>query len=80
MEIAVSSFIYIMNFILEQLESIIPYNLLLSIIREQASNFFVFVNCLVEEMRFWKPFEKANKCSNIMSRIHFNILGKIVDL
>ena len=80
MEIAVSSFIHIMNFILEQLESIITHNLILAIIREQASDLFVVDYFRVDELRFWKSSEKAKKCSDIMSQIHFKILGKIVDL
>ena len=31
-------------------------------------------------MGLLKPFKKAKKCSDIMSRIHFLILGKIVNL
>ena len=80
MEISVTSFIHVVNFILEHLESIILYNLILTITREQADNLFVVAGCGVEELRFWKPFEKAKKCSEIMSRIHFEILGNIVDM
>ena len=59
-----------MNFIFEQLEIIIPYNLLLVIIIEETDNLFVVDDCWVEELRFWKPFNKAKKCSRIMSQVH----------
>ena len=47
METTVTSFIRIMNFILEQIESIIPYNLPLARIREKAAGFFVFADLQV---------------------------------
>ena len=80
MEMYISSVIHIINFILKHLEIIIPLNLLLARIREQAPDFFVIANFWVEELRFWQPFKKAKKYFNIMSWIHFKILGKIVDL
>ena len=67
-----------MNFILKQLEIIIPYSMLLTRIREQASDFFAVDDFWVEELHFLKPSKKAKKCSNIKSQIHFKILGKIV--
>ena len=49
-------------------------------IRYQESKFFVIVNLCVEELRFWKPFEKAKKGTNIVSQINFQILGQITDI
>ena len=71
MEIAVTSFIYTTNFILKNIKRIIPKNTIFARIIEQATDLFVIVGCRLEELRFWKPFEKSNKCSNIMSRIRF---------
>ena len=39
--------------------------------REQAADFFVVADIWVEELSFWKPFNKLNKCSDILSQIHF---------
>ena len=80
MEISVTSFIHIMNLILEQIEITIPNNLLLARIREQAADFFVPTNIWVEDLRLWKSFKKAKKGTNIVIRIYFQILGQIVDL
>ena len=80
MEISVLSFIHIMNFSLKHIESIIPWNLILAKIIEQSADLFVAADFRVEELRFWTPFDKVNKCSDIITRIHLKILGKIVDL
>ena len=80
MEISIASFIHIINLILKKLKITIPQNMLLVQIREQAFDFFVVADLRVEELRFWKPFKKANKCSDIVSRIYFKIPSQIVDL
>ena len=58
MEIDVSSFVHIINFILKQLKIIIPYNLLLAIIIEQSDNLFVVAYFGVEELRLLISFDK----------------------
>ena len=68
-------FIHIMNFILKQLNMIIPKNLPLTGIREQSTELFVADNIKVEKLRFCKPFENAKKYTNIMTEIHFKTLS-----
>ena len=71
MESAVTSFIHVLNFIIKQLKRIIPYNMLLLQIMEQASDLFLDADLCVEDMRFLQLCNKAKKCSDIMSRFHF---------
>ena len=52
MEIDVTVFIHIMNFILEQIKIIVPNNLLLEIIIEQSADLLVVANLQVEELHF----------------------------
>ena len=80
MEIAVTGSIHIINFVLKQLKSIIPNNLLPVSIKQQTADFFVIYNIWVEKLHFWKPFKKSNKGTNVVSWINYKNLSRIVNL